>query len=129
MATGGTNQPPAADMMELQWDEELARVAQARADTCQFGHECRQVIKRIFVSFKVKTNLCRDCRRVARFSVGQNIFRARDNRVEVPEWRHVIRSFFSEISLFPGSGSIARFKYTPGNGTQIGLVSCNTCRL
>ena len=76
-----------------------------------------------------KTNNYRDCRRVARFAVGQNIFRARDNRVEVPEWRHVIRSFFSEISLFPGSGSIARFKYTPGNGKLIGLVSCNTCWL
>ena len=95
MATGRTgfsNQPPAADMMELQWDEELARVAQARADTCQFGHECR------------------DCRRVARFKVGQNIFRARDNRVESPEWRYVIRSFWNEISLFPGRGSIFSFK-------------------
>ena len=90
--TGFSNQPPAADMMELQWDEELARVAQARADTCQFGHECR------------------DCRRVARFTVGQNIFRARDNRVERPEWRYVIRSFWNEISLFPGRGSISSFK-------------------
>ena len=36
-------------MMELQWDEELARVAQARADSCVFQHECS------------------DCRRVKRF--------------------------------------------------------------
>ena len=35
---------------------------------------------------------------------------------EPAEWRYVIKSFFSEIDLFPGSGSIARFKYTPGTG-------------
>ena len=28
VARGGTQQPPAADMRELEWDEELARVAQ-----------------------------------------------------------------------------------------------------
>ena len=72
---------------------------------------------------------CRDCRRVARFKVGQNIFRARDNRVEVPEWRHVIRSFFSEISLFPGSGSIARFKYTPGTGHYTQMVWSRVTRV
>ena len=92
VARGGTQQPPAADMRELEWDEELARVAQARADSCEWGHECR------------------DCRRVARFRVGQNIFRARDTRLEPPEWAHVIRSFFSEIDLFPGAGSIASYK-------------------
>ena len=92
VARGGTRQPPAADMRELEWDEELARVAQARADSCEWGHECR------------------DCRRVDRFRVGQNIFRARDTRLEPPEWAHVIRSFFSEIDLFPGAGSIASYK-------------------
>ena len=85
---------------------------QARADSCQFGHECA------------------DCRRVARFKVGergeilsteyllniirvkvgQNIFRARDKRVEAAEWRHVIRSYFSEIDLFPVADNVASFK-------------------
>ena len=36
MATGQTHQPPAADMMELSWDPELASVAQAHADQCKF---------------------------------------------------------------------------------------------
>ena len=54
LAVGGTSQPPAADMMELQWDTELARVAQARADSCVFQHECS------------------DCRRVSRFKAGFN---------------------------------------------------------
>ena len=36
VATGQTHQPPAADMMELSWDPELASVAQAHADQCKF---------------------------------------------------------------------------------------------
>ena len=36
MAGGETRQPGAANMMELQWDEELARLAQAHADQCKF---------------------------------------------------------------------------------------------
>ena len=67
-------------------------MAQTHADQCVFDHDCS------------------DCRRVARFRVGQNIFRARDTRLEPPEWAHVIRSFFSEIDLFPGAGSIASYK-------------------
>ena len=92
VAVGGTSQPRAADMRELEWDEELARVAQARADSCIFAHDCS------------------DCRRVARFKVGQNLFRARDNKVLPGEWRYITRSWFSEIELFPGLGSIARYR-------------------
>jgi len=98
VAVGSTNQPPAADMMELVWDDELARVAQRHADHCVFAHDC--------------TN----CRKVARFRVGQNIYRAKDYRQEAPQWRQVIDSWFSEISLFPGLGSIASYRYTPGTG-------------
>ena len=50
----GASQPPAGDMMELTWDPELARVAQARADSCVFQHECS------------------DCRRVRRFKADLN---------------------------------------------------------
>ena len=57
-----------------------------------------------------------------RFKVGQNIYRARDNRLESPEWGHVIRSFFSEIDLFPGSGSIARYKYDSQNISRISKI-------
>ena len=47
--TTGHPQPPAGNMMELTWDPELARLAQALADQCVFNHECA------------------DCRRVERF--------------------------------------------------------------
>ena len=36
VAAGETRQPGGSNMMELQWDEELARVAQAHADQCKF---------------------------------------------------------------------------------------------
>lgn len=32
-------QPPAANMRMLEWDEELAKVAQRWADQCQFAHD------------------------------------------------------------------------------------------
>ena len=49
-------QPPASNMRELEWDTELARLAQAHADQCRFAHDCS------------------DCRRVPRWGVGQNLF-------------------------------------------------------
>ena len=52
VAGGLTSQPPAADMRELEWDEELARAAQAHAEQCKFRHDCP------------------DCRRVKRFKAG-----------------------------------------------------------
>ena len=82
-------------------------MAQARADSCEFGHECRDCrrVDRLIVDIVIFMQTL-----VIRFKVGQNIYRARDNRLEPPEWTHVIRSFFSEIDMFPGSGSIATYK-------------------
>ena len=36
VARGETRQPAAADMRELVWDEELARLAQAHAENCRY---------------------------------------------------------------------------------------------
>ena len=107
VAMGQTNQPSAGDMMELRWDDELAAVAQGHADNCVFVHDCR------------------DCRRVPRFRVGQNIYRAKDYKYEAPEWRKVIQSWWDEIYLFPGLGSIASYRYTPytGHYTQMTWAS------
>ena len=53
----GGGQPGAGDMMEVEWDVELARVAQAHADQCHFDHDCRA------------------CRAVERWPVvGQNLY-------------------------------------------------------
>ena len=43
-------------------------------------------------------------------------FKLKSDNSLISHPRYVIRSFFSEIDLFPGSGSIASFKYTPGTG-------------
>ncbi|KAF0288689.1 Protein ABHD15 [Amphibalanus amphitrite] len=32
--------PPAADMIELEWDDELAEIAQAHVEKCKFLHDC-----------------------------------------------------------------------------------------
>ena len=45
------------------------------------------------------------------------------------EWRHIIRSWFSEISLFPGLGSIARYRYTPGTGHYTQMVWASVTRV
>jgi len=113
VAMGATNQPAAADMLELQWDEELAVVAQRHADQCQVGHDCNQ------------------CRRVPRFKVGQNVWRGRDSSYQVQDWKYIIYDWFSEIDGFPGGEDILNYRLTPGTGhyTQIvwgetSLVGC-----
>ncbi|XP_043216607.1 scoloptoxin SSD976-like [Amphibalanus amphitrite] len=48
--------PPAADMIELEWDDELAEIAQAHVEKCKFLHDCG------------------DCKKTERFhGVGQNL--------------------------------------------------------
>ena len=38
----GHSQPPASNMLELSWDQELAAVAQRLADQCVFSHDCAE---------------------------------------------------------------------------------------
>ena len=72
-------QPPASNMLEMSWDDELAVVAQRWADQCQFGHD--------------------SVRDVGRFKVGQNVYiHAHSNDGPVP-WRQGIMSFYDEVKL------------------------------
>jgi len=65
-------QPGAANMLEMTWDDELARIAQAYANKCHWGHDCSCE----------NCNKCScssvGCRSVEnnRFSVGQNIYKS-----------------------------------------------------
>ncbi|XP_071550542.1 venom allergen 5-like [Panulirus ornatus] len=69
-------QPPAADMMMLEWDEELGRIAQAWANQCVFQHDCG------------------DCRRTERFVVGQNLFiSGGTGGAATPDWRAALTAF------------------------------------
>ena len=92
VAMGFTAQPPASNMMELQWDNELAWVSQGLADTCKFGHDCN------------------DCRSVSRFRVGQNLYQSYKTRSGARDWKAAMDAWFhSEIGLFPTS-SVYRYE-------------------
>ncbi len=72
-------QPPAANMMELTWDEELARIAQRWADQCQFGHD--------------------QDRNVERFSVGQNVYESSEFSDGPINWNKAIDSWYDEVAI------------------------------
>ncbi|KFM60493.1 Venom allergen 5, partial [Stegodyphus mimosarum] len=75
--------PPAANMLEMVWDDELAAVAQKHAEQCNFQHDCS------------------DCRRVERFRVGQNIYIAMNSEPpKKQDWDRVIKDFYDEVSTF-----------------------------
>jgi len=113
VAMGNTNHPSASNMLELQWDDELAVLAQRHADQCKFVHDCS------------------DCRRVARFRVGQNLLRDRSISSERPDWRFTVNSWFREIENYPNVDNSARYRFVPGTGhfaqmtwAQTSLVGC-----
>ena len=92
VAMGSTNHPSAGNMMELQWDEELATLAQRHADQCSFVHDCS------------------DCRKVSRFRVGQNLLRDKSISNERPDWRFAIESWFREIKDYPNADNSATYR-------------------
>nr|CAD7447012.1 unnamed protein product [Timema bartmani] len=81
VAQGGVaNQPAAANMMELVWDQELASVAQKWASRCILAHDAS--------------------RDVARFPVGQNIastWTTRTNISPEPNFPQQITAWFNEL--------------------------------
>jgi len=97
-------QPSASNMIEMTWDEELARVAQTHADQCVFDHDCS------------------DCRRVARFKVGQNLYtQSQSHRKNLElDWGNAIKEWYNEVSDVPRSTAKSyRFNFATGHYTQI----------
>ena len=114
MARGSTNQPPASNMMELQWDDELSVVAQRLADQCVFSHDCA------------------DCRQVQRFRVGQNLYQSFNNRPGdlSTEWTKAVESWYGEISLFPPTeASVTNYQFSPDTGHYTQMMWSSTTRL
>ena len=70
-------QKPAADMLELTWDNELEKVAQRWADQCDFGHD--------------------SSRDVSRFSVGQNVYEASDFREGPIDLKRAVDGWYNEV--------------------------------
>ncbi|XP_035222699.1 CRISP/Allergen/PR-1-like isoform X3 [Stegodyphus dumicola] len=76
--------PPATNMLQLVWDDELAAVAQKYAEQCKFEHDCS------------------NCRRVQNFGVGQNLAIQTTNSPTPPQpdWKSAIKSWYDEIAYF-----------------------------
>ena len=64
-------------MLEMTWDNELELIAQRWADQCNFGHDTE--------------------RRVARFSVGQNVYEASDFNEGPLNLQRAIDSWYNEV--------------------------------
>uniref|UniRef100_A0A224X3J9 Putative CAP peptide n=1 Tax=Megacormus gertschi TaxID=1843536 RepID=A0A224X3J9_9SCOR len=78
--TQPAQQPQAANMMQMEWDDELARVAQAHANQCKFEHDTGPQ------------------RQVENFSVGQNLFiTMMSKRID---WRKASMWYTSEVKYF-----------------------------
>ncbi|KAH9425603.1 Peptidase inhibitor 15 [Dermatophagoides pteronyssinus] len=103
--------PSAANMLTLEWDDELAYVAQKHANQCRFEHDCY------------------DCRRTERYPVvGQNLYIYRTTRSKIdPDWRKVIREWYEEIKIAPPqvAFSFDLFQLNIGHFTQIAWAETN----
>ncbi|KAH7951762.1 hypothetical protein HPB52_012631 [Rhipicephalus sanguineus] len=82
-AAGGL--PAAANMMYLEWNDELAAVAQKLASMCAIKPDCA------------------DCRRVESFTVGQNIcnYKIRSQAAPPVYWRSTIAYWYNGVKQFP----------------------------
>ncbi|XP_064470480.1 CRISP/Allergen/PR-1-like [Ornithodoros turicata] len=93
--------PSAANMMELEWDDDLAAVAQAHAEQCVSKHDCAE------------------CRALVKYPyVGQNIYKiymSGWSHVPRPNWQHAINAWYAEVSKFKND-SIAPFRFTYATG-------------
>ncbi|CAB4068076.1 CRISP [Lepeophtheirus salmonis] len=110
--TRGRNgpQPPAANMFELVWDNELANVAQRWADQCRFGHDSN--------------------RDVDRFRVGQNVHISYETGSFIDpnhvDWRKAVVSFYDEVALLDNKNVQSyKFDHSTGHYTQMVWSSTN----
>lgn len=100
----GSGQPEAANMMQMSWDDELARIAQMHADQCKFEHDCTE------------------CRKTERFGVGQNLYIYKQSQQTKTEndWNRAINDWYSEVDDFSPL-NIEPFKFSSDTGhyTQV----------
>lgn len=104
----GGPQPPAADMEQMEWDDELARVAQRHADQCIFAHDCSK------------------CRKVKRFNVGQNLHIYKQSiRSAATNWTRGINDWYNEVDLFDKKW-VKPFKFSLPIGHYSAMLWSNT---
>jgi len=101
-------QPPAADMKQMIWDEELSIIAQRHADQCKFAHDCSE------------------CRKTKRFGVGQNLYIYKQT-LSPPEndWDKAVTDWYEEVTLFSNK-HVEPFKFSSPTGHYTALVWAST---
>ena len=103
--------PTAANMMQMEWDDELAYVAQAHANQCVFDHDCNE------------------CRASGRYGVGQNLGQSKSSAVNVvANWTSPIQAWYDEISLAHPS-IVNKFEFQSKYGHFSQVVWANTWRI
>ncbi|XP_066581946.1 uncharacterized protein [Prorops nasuta] len=73
-------QPAAKNMQDLEWDDEIAEVAQAWADQCDFSHD--------------------QCRDIPRFQVGQNIASSSASEEKKGDVSKLVDMWYNEVNNF-----------------------------
>uniref|UniRef100_A0A482ZDZ1 U25-Liphistoxin-Lm1h_1 n=1 Tax=Liphistius malayanus TaxID=1203467 RepID=A0A482ZDZ1_9ARAC len=115
--TGG--QPKAADMKQLEWDSNLANVAQKHAEQCVYGHDCKE------------------CRLLDGYSsVGQNAYVQYSTGNMQVDWNKAVNKWYSEVvnfassrvpSFMPVSGPMTGH-YTQVVWGETGKIGCGFAR-
>ncbi|CAG7729487.1 unnamed protein product, partial [Allacma fusca] len=109
-------QPPASNMNALQWDPELARIAQRWADQCT-----------------LRSDRVRDIPETYGY-VGQNMYAFIQSRDKLPAessqpeelyWQTAIQSWYDEVDTFDPS-NVDSYQYNQSNGKYTQLVWGNT---
>jgi len=96
-----SSMPNAANMMELEWDDELAKIAQGWANQCNYSHD--------------------DCRLTSDgcySGVGQNIAIRGDTRSnQNKDWEEVIGAWYGEVKYY-SSSNVGAFTSLYGRGGE-----------
>ncbi|GBN91515.1 CRISP/Allergen/PR-1 [Araneus ventricosus] len=103
--------PTASNMLEMEWDDELATVAQRRAETCEFKYDCD------------------DCLKVDRFDVGQNLYRSWISESSSKDlWERMMKTFYNEVKNF-NKEYVSSFKFQADYGRFSQLIWADSWRV
>ncbi|XP_046458402.1 venom allergen 3 homolog [Daphnia pulex] len=107
-------QPPASNMRQMKWDQELAVMAAAHAQQCVFSHDA--------------------CRNVPRFRVGQNVYIAGSSGdiLGTSNWNAAVTSWYNEVQYMttaavtslPASSPNVIYHYTQVVWAETYLIGC-----
>jgi len=108
------NLPSAANMIKLTWDPELAKIAQAHANKCVFGHDC---------------NDCRKDKNGRFWHVGQNLYTAWNSRKSVSaDWQSGVQAWYDEVKDFDAS-HVSKYQFVSATGHFTQVIWAETSKV